>query len=260
MKFSEKLQQLRREHGLSQEMLAERLDVSRQAVSKWESGQAYPEMDKLLSLCNIFNVSLDDLVRDGEMTRGERAQYNSRPFWPQSTYEYKSKRTLFGLPLVHVNIGWRTRAKGIIAVGTIAKGVVSVGLLSVGVVSAGLLSAGLISLGALAFGPLLAVGSIAAGVFAVGAIAIGVFPLGALAIGVYSTGALAIGSHVAVGDHAYGHIAVGRVAEGVRVFIDTSPARNFSAVSATEVAAAIREEFPGTSERIIRGMTRILGR
>lgn len=64
MKFSEKLQTLRKENKMSQEQLADLMDVSRQAVSKWESGSAYPEMDKLLSLCKIFNCSLDDLTND----------------------------------------------------------------------------------------------------------------------------------------------------------------------------------------------------
>lgn len=64
MNFSEKLTKLRKEHSLSQEKLAEELDVSRQSVSKWESGQTYPEMDKLLAMCKIFNVTLDDLTND----------------------------------------------------------------------------------------------------------------------------------------------------------------------------------------------------
>ena len=50
MKFDAKLQKLRREKGMSQEALAEMLDVSRQAISKWESGQSYPEMEKLIIL------------------------------------------------------------------------------------------------------------------------------------------------------------------------------------------------------------------
>lgn len=64
MKFSEKLQKLRKENNLSQEQLADKLDVSRQSVSKWESGQTYPEMDKLLTMCKLFNVTLDDLTND----------------------------------------------------------------------------------------------------------------------------------------------------------------------------------------------------
>lgn len=64
MKFSEKLQKLRKKNNLSQEQLADMLEVTRQSVSKWESGQTYPEMDKLISMCKIFKCSLDDLTND----------------------------------------------------------------------------------------------------------------------------------------------------------------------------------------------------
>lgn len=64
MKFCEKLQKLRKDNHLSQEDLADKLDVSRQAVSKWESATTYPEMDKLLTLCKLFNVTLDELTND----------------------------------------------------------------------------------------------------------------------------------------------------------------------------------------------------
>ncbi len=64
MRFNEKLQYLRREAKMSQEALADMLDVTRQSVSKWESGTTYPEMDKLIMLCKIFKCSLDDLTND----------------------------------------------------------------------------------------------------------------------------------------------------------------------------------------------------
>lgn len=64
MNFSDKLVKLRKENKMSQEDLAASLDVSRQSVSKWESGQTYPEMDKLLAICKIFNVTLDSLTND----------------------------------------------------------------------------------------------------------------------------------------------------------------------------------------------------
>ena len=62
MSFSENLKQIRKEHHLSQEELAELLDVSRQAVSKWELGQGYPEVDKLVLLSSKLNISLDALM------------------------------------------------------------------------------------------------------------------------------------------------------------------------------------------------------
>lgn len=64
MKFCDKLQNLRKENNLSQEQLADMLDVSRQSVSKWENGTTYPEMDKLIQLTKIFKCSLDDLTND----------------------------------------------------------------------------------------------------------------------------------------------------------------------------------------------------
>lgn len=64
MALSEKLYTLRRKSGLSQEQLAEQLGVSRQAISKWESGQSVPESDKLLVIGNYFKVSLDYLLKE----------------------------------------------------------------------------------------------------------------------------------------------------------------------------------------------------
>ena len=68
MIFSEKLQLIRKNKGLTQEELAEKLDISRQAVAKWESGQAYPDISNLIQISNLFNVTVDYLVRDQECT------------------------------------------------------------------------------------------------------------------------------------------------------------------------------------------------
>ena len=62
MKFGENLQKLRKEKGISQEQLAEQLGVTRQSVSKWESGASYPEMDKIVALCNMFHCDMDVLI------------------------------------------------------------------------------------------------------------------------------------------------------------------------------------------------------
>ncbi len=64
MAISEKLYTLRKKSGLSQEQLAEQLNVSRQAISKWESGSSIPESDKLIAISNYFDVSLDFLLKD----------------------------------------------------------------------------------------------------------------------------------------------------------------------------------------------------
>lgn len=62
MNFSDNLKKIRKEHHLSQEQLADKLGVSRQSVSKWESSLAYPEMDKLIQISKLFQVNLDDLL------------------------------------------------------------------------------------------------------------------------------------------------------------------------------------------------------
>lgn len=66
MIFSEKLQLIRKNKGLTQEELAEKLTVSRQAVAKWESGQAYPDISNLIQISNLFHVTVDYLVKDQE--------------------------------------------------------------------------------------------------------------------------------------------------------------------------------------------------
>ena len=63
MSFGENLQTIRAQYGLTQEQLAEQMEVSRQSVSKWESGMSYPEMETLLKICDLYHVSLDDLLR-----------------------------------------------------------------------------------------------------------------------------------------------------------------------------------------------------
>ena len=66
MTLSEKITALRTGRKLSQGDVAERLDVSRQSVSKWETGQSVPELDKIVRLADLFGVSVDELVRDGD--------------------------------------------------------------------------------------------------------------------------------------------------------------------------------------------------
>ena len=80
MKFGEKLQKLRKEKGMSQEELAARLHVSRQAVSKWENDQGYPETEKMLMIGNIFSVTMDYLLKDDTCKEGteEKGYYVSK--------------------------------------------------------------------------------------------------------------------------------------------------------------------------------------
>lgn len=67
MEFGEKLQQLRKQRGMTQEELAEALFVSRTAVSKWESGKGYPNIDSLKAIAKFFSVSIDGLLSGEEI-------------------------------------------------------------------------------------------------------------------------------------------------------------------------------------------------
>ena len=187
--LADKLQLLRKKNLLSQEELAEKLGISRQAVSKWESGQSLPDLNKLKAISKLYNVTIDSLVNDdneiGERNENKAAYEKSNTSYEQDLngkivlninkisvdYEYKSKKTLFGLPLVHINLrrGFK-KAKGIIAIGNISYGVISVGFLSFGLLSFGCFGIGFAGFGAIALGLLLATGAISVGTFSFGAI------------------------------------------------------------------------------------------
>ena len=64
MNINEKIYNLRKEHGLSQEELANKLNVSRQTISKWEVGESTPDFDKIVPLCEVFEISTEELLRD----------------------------------------------------------------------------------------------------------------------------------------------------------------------------------------------------
>ena len=210
MTLGDKLSKLRKENNYTQEQLADILGVSRQAISKWESDAAYPETEKLLKLGELYDCSMDYLIKDRE----DRAASGTKTItlnFNKFYFERKSKKTVKGLPLWHINIGFGRTAKGIIAVGLVAKGILSIGLISFGIISIGLFALGFLALGNLAIG-LLPIGVIAIGILAIGAISLGIVSVGALSVGLFSAGALAIGKYFAMGDTANALIAVGKTA------------------------------------------------
>lgn len=79
MALSENLQFLRTQNSMTQEQLAEQLNVSRQSVSKWESGSSFPEMETLLRICDLYHVNLDTLLRGSleESQISDTAQYDA---------------------------------------------------------------------------------------------------------------------------------------------------------------------------------------
>lgn len=271
MSLAEKLQMLRINKRLSQEELANILEVSRQAVSKWESAKSVPDLQKLIKLSELYNVSIDALVKDDidleeegnlKVNNEDVLEYEDSNkkqiiinFYNNSfEYEYKSKKELFGLPLVHINIGRGIKkAKGIIAIGNISFGLISVGLISIGILSFGILSLALFSLAVLSIGLLLAVGAISVGIVSIGAISIGIFSIGALAIGKYAVGASAIASNVAIGDYAKAtNIAIGNSTVGKeRIILDKY-------VSIDKVIVEIKREYPNLSDFVIKVMESVM--
>ncbi len=239
-KLCDKIIQCRKEKGLSQEQLADYLDVSRQAVSKWESDQTMPSLDKIIQLADLFGVSIDYLVRENVISEeknktvvttlddtlvmqqlGELKELVKTR--RMGGYEYKSKRTIGGIPLVHVNFSSErpVLAKGIIAIGNSAFGVISVGGFA----------AGFISIGGFALGLLFALAGICIGGIAVGGVAVGILAIGGFALGMYSFGGCAIASKIAAGGYASGNIAIGVTPRGEHTF---------------DVATATRDEVMNT--------------
>src|SRR5699024_11592353 len=78
MTFGEKLQKIRKEAGYSQEDLSFKLQVSRQAVSKWENDQGYPEIDKIIKMADIFDVTLDYFFNGSERSKEHTSELQSR--------------------------------------------------------------------------------------------------------------------------------------------------------------------------------------
>jgi transcriptional regulator with XRE-family HTH domain len=245
MQFSENLIRLRKEKGLSQEQLGNEIYVTRQTISKWELGDTVPDMNKLIELSRLFNISVDELVGNNECNRSSfDTNTNTYGYRIIREYEYKSKREIRGIPLVHINIGYGfKKAKGIIAIGNFAEGVIAIGGFSLGIISLGGLGAGLITLGGLSLGLLLAIGGVAIGSIAVGGFSLGLFAMGGCAIGIYAFGGAAIARDIAYGGYASGHIAIGDETRGAICFITENGHATFTP---EEVKSAILKEFPNT--------------
>lgn len=245
MEFHEKLMQLRKSKGWSQEELGEQLDVTRQTVSKWELGTTTPEMGKLLELSRLFEISIDELTGNDAFAKATASTDSDPPRKRKLTYEYKSRRMVGKLPLVHIHFGLKPCvAKGIFAIGNIAVGICSLGLVSAGVLTLGLATAGLLALGAFSAG-IITFGGISAGILAFGGIALGVMAVGGLACGVYSLGGLALASQIAIGGYAHAPVAIGDVAEGAHPFCITE-----NDVTYAQVETAIAQECPNTPDAI----------
>lgn len=254
MDFRERLFDLRRQAGLSQEELASLVGVTRQAVQKWEAGASRPDMDNLVSLADYFKVSLDYLVTGKESSSPPAPAivnnyYNGHPeHWH---YEYKSKHTLFGIPLVHINLGRNSWARGVIAIGNIATGVAAFGGVAFGLFTLGAVSIGLLlALGAVSLGTV-SIGAAAVGLLAWGGIALGWLAVGGCALGAYAAGGAAVASKVAVGGAAAAqHLAIGMDAEGAQAIL--IPIEGLKGAALAEAHAAIDAACQGAPGFVAR--------
>lgn len=233
MTTGQKIYEARKKAGMTQEELADRLGVSRQAVSKWESDAAFPETEKIIELCKLFSLSADELLlgaenaprENGDVPNGDAVREQSgekAPLFDKNGlhFEYVSKTRVGGLPLVHINFGLgHYRAKGIIAIGNVATGLLSLGFVSVGLIGWGLLSLGLLAFGMVGLGLLVGAGGVATGALAFGGVAIGVMCFGGVSVGYIAVGGCAVGQF-ALGGYAQGFLAVGQTgAAGAHAFV-----------------------------------------
>ena len=256
MDFSEKLMNLRKQAGLSQEQLADRLGVTRQSVSKWESGNAFPELVKLIALSEMFGISVDYLVKDymeepqqadesvPDTARLEQKVDDLTRYVKGSFYAYDSRTRVFGLPLVSIRLGfvrrhqmsWENVAKGVFAIGNVAVGVVSLGMIGVGLLSFGCIALGLLALGVIAMGAL-----------SLGVVALGLLALGVCAMSGYAGGICAVGSKIAVGvAAAAGETAVGFDADAANILLWGS------GLSRGEVEAFLQAHHPNLWPLLLR--------
>ena len=252
MTFSEKLMDLRRKFGMSQEQLADRLGVTRQSVSKWESGTAMPELVKLISLSDIFGVSVDYLVKDwmdspeepgsrGEDLSAQQAERLEKKvdeltnYVKGRVYRFDSRTRIFGLPLVSVRFGFVRNAT--FSKDNVARGIIAIGNAAVGVVAIGIVGVGLFTFGVVGLG-LLSLGIVAAGLGAFGVAALGYLALGVSAVGVYTGGVAAIAAKIAVAVSAVAPTAVGEFASGSHVLLWGD------GLTASEVRAFLLEHHP----------------
>lgn len=249
MEFQQRLFDLRRKSGLSQEELANLVGVSRQAVQKWEAGTSKPDIENLSALANYFQVTLDYLIQGKVSAPSPQEPTVVHHHYRRWQYEYKSDRTLWGLPLVHINCGpGICRAKGIIAIGNIATGFVALGGIAFGAVSAGGAALGLLALGGLAVGGLV-IGGLGIGLVALAGIALGWLTFGGVSFGVYAVGGVSMGSKIAIGGVASAPVAIGAAADGAQSFL--VPKVGMDEIQRLAAQQAVRHAAPGWLSKLL---------
>ena len=100
--FSQNLQKLRAEKNISQEQLADKIGVSRQSISAWESGKSSPELEKLIALSELFEISLDELT--GEIST-KKANFNKKEY--EKSYQKIALIRALGMFVLLLALQWQ---------------------------------------------------------------------------------------------------------------------------------------------------------
>lgn len=216
-------------------------DLTLQLNDAAESENIDDVLQKMGDPGNVAMEFMESIYEDKDAYQNDFAAGRSYgTFFSRRIYEYKSKATLFGIPLVHVKLnryGKPAVAKGIIAIGTISVGFISIGAIPVGFISIGGAALGVFSFGGLALGLLLAAGGIAVGALALGGVAVGLGAIGGLAAG-----------EIAIGGYARGTVAIGIDAAGKHSLVTQQTGPETRAV----VENLIISTFPNLPDWIIK--------
>lgn len=206
--LASQLKNYREQEGLTQKELAKELYVTDKAVSKWETGRGYPDLDTLEKISNLLEITLDDLVNErkpyeyldfkSEKKIGNLPLYHfvipNMSLLFQNRLQNKNRKSFSQIPTAKGVLSVGIKAKGILAIGTFSIGIFSIGAIGLGLFSIGILSIGLIAAGSAGFGGL-AMGNFALGITAIGNLAIAMAAFGNFSIGYFSLGNQSLGVH-----------------------------------------------------------------
>ena len=102
IKLADRLVALRKENGYSQEVLAEKLGLSRQSISKWERAEASPDTDNLIALAQVYNMTLDELLGNGESAPKKETKVKEKT--PMTNSQIKGKKLMKIMPIISIAI------------------------------------------------------------------------------------------------------------------------------------------------------------
>lgn len=102
IKLANRLVALRKENGYSQEVLAEKLGLSRQSISKWERAEASPDTDNLIALAQVYNMTLDELLGNGESAPKKETKVKEKT--PMTNAQIKGKKLMKIMPIISIAV------------------------------------------------------------------------------------------------------------------------------------------------------------